>query len=91
MGPVPDKIAMPRLATPRVRVAAGSVGVAGSQTGIYPLDSPGGWRLLGRTPLQLYDPAWPDPFLLSPNDRVRFVAIDQRTYEDLRRQSKNTK
>lgn len=73
LGRVPEAIALPRLATPRVRVPAGSVGLAGTQTGIYPMESPGGWRLIGRTPLRLYDPARDQPFLLEPGDRVRFV------------------
>lgn len=75
LGPVPDALAMPRLAVPRAKVPAGSVGIAGSQTGVYPLESPGGWRLIGRTPLRLYDPARPQPFLLAPGDRVRFVPM----------------
>lgn len=73
LGKVPEAIALPRLATPRARVPAGSVGIAGSQTGIYPMESPGGWRLIGRTPLRLYDPTRDRPFLLAPGDRVRFV------------------
>lgn len=69
-------LALPRLATPRARVAAGSVAIGGAQTGIYPRQSPGGWRLIGRTPLSLFDPAREAPSLLLPGDRVRFVAID---------------
>lgn len=81
MGTVPGALAMPRLATPRPRVQAGSVGIAGSQTGIYPLESPGGWRVIGRTPLRLYDRARPNPFLLEPGDRVRFVPINQQEFD----------
>ncbi|MDI9240330.1 5-oxoprolinase subunit PxpB [Lysobacter sp. LF1] len=69
-------LALPRLATPRARVAAGSVAIGGAQTGIYPRESPGGWRLLGRTSLPLFDPALDPPSLLQPGDRVRFVAVD---------------
>jgi KipI family sensor histidine kinase inhibitor len=69
-------LALPRLATPRTSVAAGSVGIGGAQTGIYPRESPGGWRLIGRTPLVLFDPAQESPALLMPGDRVRFVAVD---------------
>ena len=69
-------LALPRLATPRTRVAAGSVAIGGAQTGIYPRDSPGGWRILGRTPLTLFDPQRDPPTALLPGDRVRFVAID---------------
>ena len=67
-------LATPRLATPRTLVPAGSVGIAGVQTGIYPLDSPGGWRLIGRTESKLFDPQQDPPFLLSPGDEVCFVA-----------------
>jgi len=81
MGRVPEPIAMPRLPTPRIKVPAGSVGIAGFQTGIYPIESPGGWRLIGRTPLRLYDPDRPAPFLFQPGDRVRFVPISQPDYD----------
>ncbi len=73
-------LALPRLATPRTRVPAGSVGIGGAQTGIYPRDSPGGWRLIGRTPLRLFDPLRTAPSLLAPGDRVRFVAIDDAAF-----------
>ncbi len=78
LGTLDAAIATPRLETPRTRVPAGSVAIAGDQTGIYPVDSPGGWRLLGRTELTLFDPAADSPFLFSPGDRVRFLieAID---------------
>ena len=69
-------LAMPRLATPRTRVPAGSVAVGGAQTGIYPRESPGGWHLVGRTPLSLFDPGRMPPTLLAPGQRVRFRAID---------------
>lgn len=69
-------LATPRLATPRARVPEGSVGIGGAQTGIYPDAGPGGWRLIGRTPRRLFDPARATPSLLLPGDRVRFVAID---------------
>lgn len=69
-------LALPRLATPRTRVPAGSVAIGGAQTGLYPRESPGGWRLIGRTPLRLFEPTRSSPSLLSPGDRVRFVAID---------------
>lgn len=70
---------LPRLATPRTSVPAGSVGIGGAQTGIYPRESPGGWRLIGRTPLVLFDPSRDPPALLAPGDRVRFVAVDGAT------------
>ncbi len=74
-------LAMPRLATPRARVAAGSVGIGGSQTGIYPNDGPGGWRLIGRTPLRLFDIGRDPPSLLQAGDRVRFVPIDSEGFD----------
>jgi inhibitor of KinA len=74
MGKLDEKIATPRLETPRIRVAAGSVGIAGAQTGIYPIDSPGGWRLIGWTSLPLFDLKADPPYLFSPGDRVQFVS-----------------
>lgn len=73
MGQVDARIAMPRLDAPRPRVPAGSVGIAGLQTGIYPCDTPGGWRVVGRTAAALFDPTRPQPFLLKAGDSVRFV------------------
>lgn len=73
MGKLDDAIATPRLETPRTYVSAGTVAIAGSQTGIYPIDSPGGWRLIGHTSLQLFDPESESPFLFSPGDEVKFV------------------
>jgi KipI family sensor histidine kinase inhibitor len=69
-------LAMPRLATPRTRVDAGSVGIGGNQTGIYPTTGPGGWRIIGRTGQILFDPMRDPPALLAPGDRVRFVDVD---------------
>ena len=74
-------LAVPRLATPRVRVPAGSVGIGGAQTGIYPDAGPGGWRLIGRTPVALFDAGRSEPTTLLPGDRVRFVPIDAATFE----------
>jgi inhibitor of KinA len=73
MGKTDDAIVTPRLETPRTRVPAGTVAIAGAQTGIYPIESPGGWRLIGYTSLQLFDPKSESPFLFSPGDEVRFV------------------
>jgi KipI family sensor histidine kinase inhibitor len=75
LGSVPEQIAAPRMETPRMRVPAGSIGIAGRQTGIYPLEAPGGWRVIGRTPLLLSDLNRDPPALLRPGDRVRFVAL----------------
>jgi inhibitor of KinA len=81
MGTLDARLAMPRLATPRAEVAAGSVAVTGRQTAIYPAKSPGGWRILGRTPRAIFDPARAaDPFALRAGDRVRFVPIDGAAY-----------
>ncbi len=70
-------IRTPRLTTPRTSVPAGSVGIADTQTGIYPLASPGGWQLIGRTEQRLFDPSLPQPFLLSPGDEVCFVPLPE--------------
>jgi KipI family sensor histidine kinase inhibitor len=78
-------LALPRLATPRTAVPAGSVAIGGAQTGIYPRESPGGWRLLGRTPVRLFDPMREPPALLAPGDRVRFRAIDADAFARLER------
>jgi inhibitor of KinA len=72
-GSVPDQLAVPRLASPRLRVPAGSVGIAGRQTGIYAVESPGGWNLIGRTEMRLFDPATDPPVRFKPGDRLRFV------------------
>lgn len=76
MGLDPD-LATPRLSTPRMNVPAGSIGIAGGQTGVYPLDSPGGWQLIGRTDCTLFDPHTEPHFMLSPGDEVRFVALGE--------------
>jgi inhibitor of KinA len=72
---LPAELETPRLPAPRRHVAAGSVAIAGSQAGVYPLESPGGWRLIGRTPLRLFDPAGEPPPLLRMGDRVRFIPL----------------
>jgi len=81
MSGMPDRILLPRLETPRTKVPAGSVGIGGIQCCIYSVESPGGYWILGRTPLRLYDPDAPEPILLRPGDRVRFRAIDRREYD----------
>jgi inhibitor of KinA len=77
MGPVDQRIAIPRISTPRTQVPAGSVGIAGEQTGIYPLDSPGGWNIIGRTPLKIFDPASAQPVVFRTGDQVKFVPISK--------------
>lgn len=76
MGKLDDALFMPRLESPRTSVPAGTVAIAGAQTGIYPIASPGGWQLIGWTPLQLFDPGSETPFLFSPGDEVNFVVDD---------------
>ena len=80
LGGLPPGLATPRLATPRTRVPAGSVGIAGTQTGIYPMASPGGWRLIGRTPLRLFDSGCPERMLLRMGDRVLFRSIAREEF-----------
>jgi KipI family sensor histidine kinase inhibitor len=75
LGGLPRGLATPRLAVPRTRVPAGSVGIGGNQTGIYPLASPGGWRIIGRTDLRLFDTSAEPPALLRAGDRLRFVPV----------------
>jgi inhibitor of KinA len=83
MSGLPARLELPRLETPRVKVPAGSVGIGGIQCCIYSVDSPGGFWLLGRTPLRLYDPEAPDPILLRPGDRVRLRPIDRREFDEI--------
>ncbi|HEY6005691.1 MAG TPA: carboxyltransferase domain-containing protein, partial [Anaeromyxobacter sp.] len=85
LGGLPPRLETPRLEAPRERVAAGSVGIGGAQTGIYPVESPGGWRIIARTPLRLFDPGAAWPFLLAPGDRLRFAPIERGEFEDVAR------
>jgi inhibitor of KinA len=82
---LPKELATPRHATPRKEIPAGSVGIGGAQTGIYPLRSPGGWNVIGRTPLQLFDPEKSPPALLRAGDRVRFHSITRVEFDSLKR------
>ena len=84
MAIVPDRIAAPRRSTPRNAVPAGSVAIAGGQTGIYPAVTPGGWNIVGRTPVKPFDAARPEPSLLRAGDTVRFKPISRREYDALR-------
>ena len=77
----PAKLHHPRHATPRPNVRAGSVGIAGWQTGIYGLDSPGGWQIIGRTPLKIFDKSRKDPFLVKAGDQIQFVPIEAKFFE----------
>lgn len=80
LGGLDERIHTPRLADPRMMIPAGSVGIGGSQTGIYPLDSPGGWQLLGRTPVKTYDPDREEPILFEAGDYIRFIPIDESEF-----------
>jgi KipI family sensor histidine kinase inhibitor len=84
MAGLPKKLATPRRATPRREIPAGSVGIGGAQTGIYPLRSPGGWNLIGQTPLKLFNPTKSPPTLLRAGDRVRFRAIAREEFDALK-------
>lgn len=83
LGELPEALATPRLATPRRKVPAGSVGIAGNQTGVYPFATPGGWRLLGRTPVAMFRPDREGMSLLSIGDRVRFTSISPERFAAL--------
>jgi KipI family sensor histidine kinase inhibitor len=78
---MPERIHLPRLETPRTKVPPGSVGIGGIQCCIYSVESPGGYWILGKTPLRLYDPGAPEPILLRPGDRVRFRPIDRAEFD----------
>jgi len=80
LGGMSPRIAAPRLDTPRTKIPAGSVGIAGNQTGIYPVESPGGWRIIGRTPLNIFDPGHEPPALFQAGDYLKFVSISPEQF-----------
>ncbi|AAM24811.1 KipI family sensor histidine kinase inhibitor [Caldanaerobacter subterraneus subsp. tengcongensis MB4] len=80
LGGMSEKIATPRLETPRTEIKAGSVGIAGNQTGIYPLSSPGGWRIIGRTPVRLYDQEREKPILFEAGNYIKFIPVSEEEY-----------
>lgn len=84
IGGMSEKIAAPRRQSPRLQIPARTVGIAGMQTGVYPIDSPGGWQLIGRTPIELFLPTEDPPSLLSAGDTIQFYEITQEEYEALR-------
>ena len=86
LGGLDERIHTPRLATPRIKINAGSVGIGGSQTGIYPLDSPGGWQLMGMTPVKTYDPEREVPILVEAGDYIRFVPVKEGEYLAIKEQ-----
>jgi KipI family sensor histidine kinase inhibitor len=81
LGGLPEALRMPRRDTPRAHVPAGSVAIGGGQTGVYPVDSPGGWNIIGRTPLALFRPAQKQAALLRPGDRVRFIPLSRAEFD----------
>ena len=83
IGGLDPRLALPRKATPRTRVPAGSVAIANAQTAVYSYETPGGWNVIGRTPLALFDPAREPPSLFAPGDRVRFVPVTREEFERL--------
>lgn len=85
LGGMSEKIAAPRLKTPRTKIPAGSVGIAGTQTGLYPVESPGGWQLIGRTPLKVFNPRSEQPFLYSAGDFLQFQPVTADEYEQISR------
>ncbi|QTD39694.1 5-oxoprolinase subunit PxpB [Sporosarcina sp. Te-1] len=84
IGGMSEKIAAPRRKTPRLRIPARTVGIAGKQTGVYPIETPGGWQLIGRTPLELFLPEQDPPSLLAAGDRIEFYPISQKEYDEMR-------
>lgn len=84
LGGLDERIHTPRLANPRIKINAGSVGIGGSQTGIYPLDSPGGWQLMGMTPVKTYDPKRETPILVEAGDYIRFFPVDEEEYNRIK-------
>lgn len=86
LGGMSKEIATPRLTSPRVKIEGGSVGIAGEQTGIYPVASPGGWQLIGRTPLKLYDAEREEPILLSAGQYIKFRSVTEKEYREIEKQ-----
>lgn len=81
LGGMDERLATPRLKTPRIKIPEGSVGIAGSQTGVYPISSPGGWQLIGRTPVKLFEPSKEEPIMLKAGDYLRFQPITEEEYK----------
>ena len=89
LGGMSEKIVTPRLESPRLQIYPGSVGIAGKQTGMYPSMSPGGWRIIGRTPLKLYNPDSDTPVYISSGDYVRYVSISEEKYNEILKKVEN--
>ncbi|MEW6456994.1 MAG: 5-oxoprolinase subunit PxpB [Acidobacteriota bacterium] len=88
MGILDERIQVPRRETPRIKIPPGSVGIAEKQTGIYPVETAGGWRIIGRAPLKIFDLNQENPFLLSPGDNVKFKPIDSQAYSRIEKGEK---
>jgi len=86
---LPPELATPRISNPRTRIPPGTVGIGGAQTGVYPLATPGGWRLIAHTPRRLFDLTRDEPFLLRPGDHVRFRAIDEEEYRAIEEEAQS--
>ena len=91
LGGMDERIATPRLENPRVKIEGGSVGIAGAQTGIYPVASPGGWQLIGRTPVKLYDADREKPVLLEAGQYIRFRSVSEDEYHEIEKQAESGK
>lgn len=85
MGDLPEPLTLPRRTDPRVRVPAGSIAIAAGMTAVYPVESPGGWHLIGATPARLFDVSWPQPALLAAGDEVNFEPIDEREFDAIQK------
>jgi KipI family sensor histidine kinase inhibitor len=86
LGGLDERLATPRLDSPRAEIPAGSVGIAEGQTGVYPVASPGGWRIIGRTPVRLFDPSLDPPTAISAGDHVRFIVLEgEEQYQEVQR------
>lgn len=83
LGGMDPALETPRLETPRVRIPGGSVGIAGKQTGVYPIDSPGGWQLIGQTPVRLYDPSRAEPILVHAGEYLKFCPISRKEFDQI--------
>lgn len=89
MGILPEELQVSRKNTPRMKVAERSVGIAGLQTGVYPVESPGGWNIIARTPVPLFEVSTEHPFLFQPGDQVKFMAVSPAEYQEIREAVRN--
>lgn len=89
LGGLDERLFTPRLSSPRIRIPAGSIGIGGKQTGIYPLESPGGWQLIGRTPIRPYRPDRKIPIIYQAGDYIRFIPIGEEEYKRIEREEEN--